>query len=39
MARRLGGHGGIARVALETMRNAWRERQHMNDEAAHSWAR
>jgi hypothetical protein len=25
MARRLGGQGGIARVALETMRSAWRE--------------
>ncbi len=36
MARRLGGHGGIARVALETMRSAWRELPSMNADAAQS---
>ncbi|HEY0820606.1 MAG TPA: helix-turn-helix domain-containing protein [Rhizobacter sp.] len=36
MARRLGAQGGIARVALETMRSAWRELPGMSDEAAHS---
>ncbi|MBL0727470.1 helix-turn-helix domain-containing protein [Piscinibacter sp. HJYY11] len=35
MARRLGAQGGIARVALETMRSAWRELPGMSDEAAH----
>ena len=34
MARRLGGHGGIARVTLETMRSAWRELPNMSDDAA-----
>jgi AraC-like DNA-binding protein len=36
MARRLGAHGGIARVTLETMRSAWRELPGMNDDAAAS---
>jgi len=36
MARRLGGSGGIARVALETMRSAWRELPAMTEEAAGS---
>jgi AraC-like DNA-binding protein len=36
MARRLGGQGGIARVALETMRSAWRELPSMNEDAAQS---
>jgi AraC-like DNA-binding protein len=36
MARRLGGQGGIARVALETMRSAWRELPSMNADAAQS---
>jgi len=36
MARRLGGHGGIARVTLETMRSAWRELPGMSDDAARS---
>lgn len=36
MARRLGGHGGIARVALETMRSAWRELPCMSADAARS---
>jgi AraC-like DNA-binding protein len=36
MARRLGAQGGIARVALETMRSAWRELPGMSDDAAHS---
>ena len=36
MARRLGGQGGIARVALETMRSAWRELPSMNPDAAQS---
>ena len=31
MARRLGGSGGISRVALETMRSAWRELPGMPD--------
>jgi AraC-like DNA-binding protein len=34
MARRLGGSGGISRLALETMRNAFRELPSMPDEAA-----
>jgi AraC-like DNA-binding protein len=34
MARRLGGEGGMARVALETMRSAWRELPGMPEEAA-----
>lgn len=34
MARRLGGQGGIARVALETMRSAWRELPAMSDDSA-----
>ena len=34
MARRLGGSGGISRVALETMRNAFRELPSMPDTAA-----
>lgn len=34
MARRLGGSGGISRVALETMRNAFRELPSMPDAAA-----
>lgn len=34
MARRLGGNGGIARVTLETMRNAWHELPAMSIEAA-----
>lgn len=36
MARPLGAQGGIARVALETMRSAWRELPGMSHEAAHS---
>jgi AraC-like DNA-binding protein len=36
MARRLGGCGGIARVALETMRSAWRELPCMTPDAARS---
>jgi AraC-like DNA-binding protein len=36
MARRLGAQGGIARVALETMRSAWRELPGMSDDAAQS---
>jgi AraC-like DNA-binding protein len=36
MARRLGGSGGVARLALETMRSAYRELPGMNEEAAHS---
>jgi AraC-like DNA-binding protein len=36
MARRLGREGGIARVALETMRSSWRELPGMSDEAARS---
>ena len=36
MARRLGGSGGIARVALETMRSAWRELPSIGDDAARS---
>ena len=36
MARRLGGTGGIARVALETMRSAWHELPDMSDDAARS---
>jgi AraC-like DNA-binding protein len=34
MARRLGGSGGVARMALETMRSAWRELPGMGDTAA-----
>jgi len=34
-ARRLGASGGVARVALETMRSAYRELPGMSDEAAH----
>jgi AraC-like DNA-binding protein len=34
MARRLGGSGGIARVALDTMRSAWRELPGMSEDAA-----
>jgi AraC-like DNA-binding protein len=34
MARRLGGSGGIARVALDTMRSAWRELPGMPADAA-----
>lgn len=34
MARRLGGSGGISRLALETMRNAFRELRSMPDSAA-----
>lgn len=34
MARRLGGSGGVARMALETMRSAWRELPGMSDVAA-----
>jgi len=34
MARRLGGSGGISRLALETMRNAFRELRSMPDTAA-----
>jgi AraC-like DNA-binding protein len=34
MARRLGGSGGISRLALETMRNAFRELPNMPDSAA-----
>jgi AraC-like DNA-binding protein len=35
MARRLGASGGVARIALETMRSAYRELPGMSDEAAH----
>jgi len=34
MARRLGGSGGVARLALETMRSAWRELPGMSEPAA-----
>jgi AraC-like DNA-binding protein len=34
MARRLGGSGGISRLALDTMRNAFRELPNMPDGAA-----
>lgn len=34
MARRLGGSGGVARLAVETMRSAWRELPTMSDTAA-----
>jgi len=34
MARRLGGSGGVARLALETMRSAYRELPGMSDAAA-----
>ncbi|MBT9501238.1 MAG: helix-turn-helix domain-containing protein [Burkholderiaceae bacterium] len=34
MARRLGGSGGVARLALETMRSAYRELPTMSDSAA-----
>jgi AraC-like DNA-binding protein len=36
MARRLGSHGGISRVTLETMRSAWRELPGMSEDAARS---
>ena len=35
MARRLGGSGGVSRMALDTMRSAWRELPTMGDTAAH----
>ena len=35
MARRLGGSGGISRLALDTMRNAFRELPSMPEAAAH----
>ena len=35
MARRLGGSGGVARLALETMRSAYRELPGMSETAAH----
>jgi len=35
MARRLGGSGGVARMALETMRTAYRELPGMSETAAH----
>jgi AraC-like DNA-binding protein len=34
MARRLGGSGGVSRMALDTMRSAWRELPGMGDVAA-----
>jgi AraC-like DNA-binding protein len=34
MARRLGANGGIARIALDTMRSAWRELPGMGEDAA-----
>jgi AraC-like DNA-binding protein len=34
MARRLGGSGGVARMALETMRSAYRELPGMSESAA-----
>lgn len=34
MARRLGGSGGVARLALETMRNAYKELPGMSEAAA-----
>ena len=34
MARRLGGSGGVARIALETMRNAYRELPGMSETGA-----
>lgn len=34
MARRLGGSGGVARIALETMRNAYRELPGMSEAAS-----
>lgn len=36
MARRLGGSGGVARLALETMRSAYRELPGMSEQAAAS---
>ena len=36
MARRLGGQGGISRVALETMRSAWRELPGIQEDSARS---
>ena len=36
MARRLGAQGGISRVALETMRSAWRELPGMPADSARS---
>jgi AraC-like DNA-binding protein len=36
MARRLGGSGGVARLALETMRSAYRELPGLSDDAARS---
>jgi len=36
MARRLGGSGGVARLALETMRSAYRELPGMSEQAATS---
>lgn len=34
MARRFGGSGGVARLALDTMRSAWRELPGMSEPAA-----
>ena len=34
MARRLGGSGGVSRLALDTMRSAWRELPGMGETAA-----
>ena len=34
MARRLGGSGGVSRMALDTMRSAWRELPTMGEAAA-----
>ncbi len=34
MARRLGGSGGVSRLALDTMRSAWRELPGMSETAA-----
>jgi hypothetical protein len=38
MARRLGGSGGVSRLALETMRSAYRELPSMSEAAAAAWA-
>ncbi len=36
MARRFGANGGVARLALETMRSTWRELPGLSDDAARS---
>jgi hypothetical protein len=39
MARRLGGSGGVSRLALETMRSAYRELPGMSETPRAAWAR